>query len=77
MGKFLAAHGQGMHHLALRVPNIAQALDQCRDAGLQLIDEVPRHGSGGTLVAFVHPKSAGGVLIELVQQAEEPLGESG
>jgi methylmalonyl-CoA/ethylmalonyl-CoA epimerase len=69
VGRFLEKHGAGMHHLALRVPDVAQALQRCRQAGLELIDQAPRRGSGGTLVAFVHPKSAHGVLIELVQTA--------
>ena len=64
---FLEKNGEGMHHIAYEVPNIEAKLDELRAAGVQLIDEVPRSGFGGHQIAFLHPKSFGGVLIELVQ----------
>lgn len=67
IAKFLERRGEGLHHIALRVPNIAETLAQLKAQGLQLIDETPRTGFGGHLVAFIHPKSTHGVLIELVQ----------
>jgi methylmalonyl-CoA epimerase len=64
---FLAKRGPGLHHLAWRVDDVAAALAHARENGLQLIDQVPRPGSHGTTIAFLHPKSTGGVLMELVQ----------
>ncbi|MBC8162702.1 MAG: methylmalonyl-CoA epimerase [Roseiflexaceae bacterium] len=65
--KFLDDRGPGMHHMAYRVVDIAQALEQLQQQGISLIDEQPRPGLHNTLVAFLHPKSTLGVLIELVQ----------
>jgi methylmalonyl-CoA/ethylmalonyl-CoA epimerase len=70
VGRFLAARGPGLHHVAYRVDDIEAALDALRDRGMQLIDEIPRPGIRDSRVAFVHPKSAGGVLTEIVQPAE-------
>jgi len=67
VARFLAKRGPGMHHLCYRVPDIAAELDRYRAAGAQLIDEVARPGAAGHLVAFIHPKSTGGVLTELLQ----------
>ncbi|HEX2646040.1 MAG TPA: methylmalonyl-CoA epimerase [Candidatus Dormibacteraeota bacterium] len=67
VGKFLARRGPGMHHVAYGVDDIAQALDDARAAGMELIDTQPRMGMHGTLIAFIHPKSVGGVLTEFVQ----------
>lgn len=67
VAKFLAKRGPGTHHLAYRVADVAAALDAHRALGHVLIDEAPRVGGGGHLVAFLHPKSTGGVLVELVQ----------
>jgi methylmalonyl-CoA epimerase len=69
VGKFLAARGPGLHHVAYQVADVAAALDAARQAGLRLIDETPRTGIRGTQVAFLHPKTAGGVLTELVEAA--------
>jgi methylmalonyl-CoA epimerase len=69
VGKFLAARGPGLHHVAYGVADIETALDQARGAGLRLIDETPRTGIRGTRVAFLHPKTAGGILTELVEAA--------
>lgn len=68
ISKFLEKRGPGMHHIALRVDDINLALIQMKQRGARLIDEVPRSGAGGCLVAFVHPSSTGGVLIELVER---------
>ena len=70
VGKFLERNGPGMHHVAYSTDDIESALDAARAAGLRLIDESPRTGIRGTSVAFLHPKSTGGVLTELVQAAE-------
>ena len=67
VGKFLAKRGPGLHHVAYGVSDIAAALADARAAGLELIDSEPRMGMHGTLIAFVHPKSMGGVLTELVE----------
>jgi len=68
VGRFLASRGPGMHHVAYRVADIEAALEALRADGMRLIDAVPRPGSRGTLIAFVHPASMGGVLVELVQE---------
>ena len=66
--QLLTSLGPGLHHIAYRVSDVAAALTHLRDAGAQLIDEHPRPGSRDTLIAFVHPRSMGGVLVELVQE---------
>ena len=70
VAKFIARNGEGMHHVAYQVDDIDAALAQVREAGLRLIDEEPRTGIRGSRVAFLHPKSTGGVLTELVEPAE-------
>ena len=65
--KYLAEKGPGMHHIAYRVADITAALATLKSQGLRLVDDVPRPGLHGTLVAFVHPKATMGTLIELVQ----------
>ncbi|MGI9068830.1 MAG: methylmalonyl-CoA epimerase [Pyrinomonadaceae bacterium] len=67
VGKFLEKRGPGIHHVAIRVADIRAALARLKEKGTRLIDETPRVGAGGCLVAFVHPSSANGVLLELVQ----------
>ena len=67
VGKFLRKWGPGVHHLAIRVTDIRASLAHLKEQGIRLIDEKPRLGAGGCLVAFVHPSSANGVLLELVQ----------
>jgi methylmalonyl-CoA/ethylmalonyl-CoA epimerase len=74
VGKFLANRGPGMHHVALRVADIDQALAEAAAAGAELIDEVPRTGLFGLRVAFIHPHSVHGVLVELVQPPNEESG---
>jgi len=67
VGKFLAKRGPGIHHIAVKVEDINASLAELKSKGARLIDETPRIGAGGCLVAFVHPTSANGVLLELVQ----------
>ena len=67
VGKFLAKRGPGLHHIAIEVADIHGSLAQLKQRGARLIDETPRVGAGGSLVAFVHPSSTNGVLLELVQ----------
>jgi methylmalonyl-CoA epimerase len=68
VAKYLEKKGEGMHHIGYRVDDCAAALESLRAQGNRLLDEVPRPGSRGTTVAFVHPKGAFGTLIELVQE---------
>jgi methylmalonyl-CoA/ethylmalonyl-CoA epimerase len=68
VAKFLAQRGEGLHHVGYRVDDCAKALQAAQDAGVRSIDQEPRPGSRGTTVAFLHPKSAYGTLIELVQE---------
>jgi methylmalonyl-CoA/ethylmalonyl-CoA epimerase len=70
VGKFLASRGPGLHHVAYQVPDIEATLAALKQEGARLIDETPRTGIRGSRVAFVHPKSSGGVLTEIVQPAE-------
>jgi methylmalonyl-CoA/ethylmalonyl-CoA epimerase len=67
IARFIAKRGPGMHHLALRVDDIVGALAELKRRGVRLIDETPRQGAHGSLVAFIHPASAHGVLVELKQ----------
>ncbi len=68
VAKYLEKRGEGLHHVAYRVADCAAALDRVKREGHQVIDEVPRPGSRGTTVAFVHPRTAFGTLIELVEE---------
>jgi methylmalonyl-CoA/ethylmalonyl-CoA epimerase len=67
VGKFLAKRGPGLHHIAVAVPDIDKAIANARAQGLEMIDEEPRIGLHGTRIAFVHPRSVGGVLTEFVE----------
>jgi len=67
VAKFLAKRGPGIHHVCYRVPNLDQALERCRAAGYQLIDQVPRRGAHGRRIAFVHPQATAGILLELTE----------
>lgn len=67
ISKFLEKRGPGIHHIAVEVDDIRAALEQLKSRGMRLIDESPRIGAENCLVAFVHPSSANGVLLELVQ----------
>lgn len=71
IARFLAKRGEGLHHVCFQVDDIAAELNQLKAAGVRLIDQEPRRGRGGSLVAFVHPESAAGVLIELSQPADD------
>ncbi len=70
VGRFLARRGEGLHHIAFRVPDIRAALGDLEAQGARLIDREPRPGAHGTEVAFVHPSAFAGVLVELVQHPE-------
>jgi methylmalonyl-CoA/ethylmalonyl-CoA epimerase len=67
VGRFVSRRGPGLHHIAYRVPDLPAALARMAAAGVQLIDEEPRAGAHGHRVAFLHPRSTGGVLVELVE----------
>ena len=69
IAKFLGKRGAGMHHLCLEVDDLESTLARFKERGLALIDEVPRIGAGGHRIAFVHPRSTGGVLVELSELA--------
>ena len=69
--RFVARRGAGMHHITLRVDDIAAALARLKSRGIRLVDEAPREGAEGALVAFVHPASAHGVLVELKQERSD------
>lgn len=71
ISKFLEKRGGGIHHIAVRVDDIRAALERLKSQGARLIDEEPRIGAEGCLVAFVHPVASGGVLLELVQTAKK------
>lgn len=70
--KFLEKRGEGIHHICLEVSNLDETMRQLRQAGVALLDEVPRPGADGTRVAFIHPKGAHGILIELVEVPASP-----
>jgi methylmalonyl-CoA epimerase len=70
VGKFLSRQGPGLHHVAYQTDDIESALSRLRDAGLRLIDQEPRVGIRGSLVAFLHPAATAGVLTEIVQPAK-------
>ena len=66
--RFLEKRGEGIHHICLEVANLDETMGQLRRAGVPLLDETPRPGADGTRVAFIHPKGAHGILIELVER---------
>jgi methylmalonyl-CoA epimerase len=70
VAKFMNKRGQGIHHLAIRVDNIEESLEQMKNGGARLIDQTPRQGADNTRVAFVHPSSMNGVLLELVEHGK-------
>src|SRR5579859_4621713 len=67
VAKFLAKRGPGIHHICYRVADLDAALQRCRAAGYKLIDEAPRRGAGGRRIAFLHPKTTNGILLELTE----------
>jgi methylmalonyl-CoA epimerase len=74
VGRFLAKRGEGMHHVAYRVDDLPGWLERLAERGVELIDETPRRGLFGMQVAFIHPESALGVLVELVEPEEATHG---
>jgi methylmalonyl-CoA/ethylmalonyl-CoA epimerase len=70
VGRFIESYGEGMHHIALAVADIEAALDHLKAEGSRLIDEQPRIGGHGARIAFVHPKSFAGTLVELVESTQ-------
>ena len=70
MAKFLEKRGEGLHHIAIRVPDIEAAMERLKANGAELIDQEWRIGGGGHKVAFVHPKTSNGILIELVERTD-------
>jgi methylmalonyl-CoA/ethylmalonyl-CoA epimerase len=70
IAKYLEKRGEGIQHIAFRVDNLEEALAELKDKGIRLIDEKPRQGAGGAKIAFLHPKSTHGVLIELSERED-------
>ncbi|HLH32597.1 MAG TPA: methylmalonyl-CoA epimerase [Terriglobia bacterium] len=68
--KFMTKRGEGIHHIAVRVDNIEQTLEKLKASGVRLIDSAPRNGAHNTRIAFIHPSSTHGVLLELVEHGE-------
>jgi methylmalonyl-CoA/ethylmalonyl-CoA epimerase len=78
IAKFIAKRGEGIHHITFQVEAIQPILDRLKAKGVQLLDDTPRPGAEGTRVAFLHPRAAGGVLVELVERPEpKGHGKSG
>lgn len=75
IAKFLEKRGAGIHHIAVRVDDIRAAISRLKESGARLIDETPRIGAEGCLVAFVHPSAAGGVLLELVEHTDSAVND--
>ena len=69
VAKFIEKKGQGFQHVAFRVANIDEALEELKAKNIQLIDQTPRIGAGGARIAFLHPKATGGILVELCERA--------
>lgn len=67
VAKFLTRRGPGIHHVCYRVPDLDRALEACRDAGYRLVDPTPRSGAGGRRIAFLHPTTTAGILLELTE----------
>jgi methylmalonyl-CoA/ethylmalonyl-CoA epimerase len=65
IGRFLAKRGPGIHHICFAVADLDAALEKCRSSGVELVDQVPRIGAEGKRIAFLHPRSTGGILVEL------------
>ena len=67
IARFLARRGPGIHHVCYRVSDLDAALERCRSAGYELVDAVPRRGASGRRIAFIHPRSTAGILLELTE----------
>jgi len=76
IAKFLRVRGEGIHHICLEVPDIAAALAELKQRGIKLIDEQPRMGARGARVAFLHPSSTHGILLELHEEEKCPSNEA-
>ena len=74
ISRFVEKRGEGIHHLAFEVDDLRADLKRLKERNVDLIDEVPRIGAGGHLIAFIHPRSTGGVLVELTQAPDQPKG---
>jgi methylmalonyl-CoA/ethylmalonyl-CoA epimerase len=68
VARYIQSRGEGIQHIAFRVENIDEALEELKQKGVRLIDQVPRHGAGGARIAFIHPKETNGVLVELCER---------
>ena len=68
IARYIEKNGEGIQHIALRVDDLEKALAELKAKGVRLIDEKPRYGAGGARIAFVHPKSTGGILLELSEK---------
>jgi methylmalonyl-CoA/ethylmalonyl-CoA epimerase len=75
VGRFIARRGEGLHHICYEVEDLTSKMDELRSRGVRVLDGYPRRGAEGKLVAFLHPASANGVLVELVEKARTPEGE--
>ena len=76
IARFIAERGEGLHHVSLRVPDLAAAVERLKKNGVRLISEEMKIGAGGRRFIFVHPSSAGGVLLELVEDGDRPTRPS-
>ena len=75
VGRFITKRGEGVHHICYEVDDLSSKVDELRSRGVRLLEGYPRRGAEGKLVAFLHPASAHGVLVELVEKARTPQGE--
>jgi len=75
VGRFIAKRGEGLHHICYEVENLATKLAELKTLGVRMLDGYPRRGAEGKLVAFLHPASANGVLVELTEKADHSEGE--
>ena len=75
VGRFIARRGEGLHHICYEVEDLRSKMDELRSRGVRVLDGYPRRGAEGKLVAFLHPASANGVLVELVEKARTSEGE--
>ena len=69
IAKFIEVRGEGLQHIALRVENVQGTINELKEKGIRLIDEVPRYGAGGAKIAFIHPKATFGTLIEICERS--------
>jgi methylmalonyl-CoA epimerase len=68
VAKFIESRGEGLQHIAYRVENVAEALEELKEKGVRLIDQEPRYGAGNARIAFIHPKATNGVLVEISER---------